>query len=329
MKMTVVALAIVASMSAFAQVGASAPRPAGRASVEVPVDGSRVPGLDQAEAPKAEVQTPAPAVPAAPAATQGDLVLNGFSGPVPPRVRPSARRPGAEIDVEVGVNRTFAVAKGHVNRVVTPFDEAKVVTTSSASMRTEGGILYVSTNSDDPIGIFLHDAGNPENAISLTLIPDDIDPVSTRVKVRGLSAAPRRPVAAKREVAQTFETSSPYVEMLTGLLSELAHGRVPEGYGMADARTVGAVPQCSIPGLRSIPAQVITGSELLVVVYRGEALSTVTIDESKCSPDARAVAAWPRTELRPGEMTEVYAVFAVPQDSSEVQARPSVIGGAQ
>jgi conjugal transfer pilus assembly protein TraK len=179
--------------------------------------------------------------------------------------------------------------------------------------------------------LFIHEASDPENAISLTLVPDDIDQVSTKVSVRGMRQSERKAtVAPTRDVAQTFETASPYVETLTALMADLAHGRMPEGYGLEQADvTRSDLPNCRIPGARTVPAQVITGSELFVVVYRLTAMAAVTVDESKCSEAARAVAAWPKRALRAGEETEVYAVFTVPSAEEAESIRPSVIGGSR
>lgn len=333
MGVSLVLLAGVAS----AQVGGRAPAAAGDGGVEVPVgtpSGPEVPGLDGPQRTIVQdraaptVGTPPTAVDAAP---RDVLVRSGFAGEIPARTRPraTARRPAAEIDVEVGVNRSFAIAKAHVNRIVTPFTDAKVVTTSAAGIRSEGGIVYVSTNADESIGLFIHEAADAENAISLTLVPEEIDQVSTRVHIRGLRAAATRPVQARRDVAQSFETASPYVDTLSGLVAELAHGRVPEGYGLQDVASAAiTVPTCRLPGASAIPAQLITGSELFVVVYRVRANQGVVLDESACAPEARAVAAWPKRSLSMGEETEVYAVFTVQTSEGAVQVRPSVVGGA-
>jgi conjugal transfer pilus assembly protein TraK len=340
-------LALVMGANVMAQAGSRPPASPVNTSREVPMEdaapaasapataGPSVPGLDS---PQRTIVRDVPGERTArtDAASSAELQGAGFAGPVTAvapvvRPRPSARRPGAEIEVEVGVNRTFAVAKAHINRIVTPFTEAKVVTTSAAGNKAEGGIIYGSTNTDESIGLFIHEASDPENAISLTLVPDDIDQVSTKVSVRGMRQSERKAtVAPTRDVAQTFETASPYVETLTALMADLAHGRMPEGYGLEQADvTRSDLPNCRIPGARTVPAQVITGSELFVVVYRLTAMAAVTVDESKCSEAARAVAAWPKRALRAGEETEVYAVFTVPSAEEAESIRPSVIGGSR
>lgn len=345
-------VALVAAMLAgasLAQVGSRPPASPVNESTEVPMDapqapaaaagqgaragGPSVPGLDSPQ--RTIVRDVAMPQPPPPPPTADELRSAGFTGPVlgtpVVRPRPSARRPAAEIEVEVGVNKTFAVAKAHVNRIVTPFSDAKVITTSVAGIRAEGGIVYVSTNTDESIGLFVHEADDPENAISLTLIPDEIDQVSTRVSIRGMQTEARRQrVAVERDVAQTFETASPYVETLTALMADLAHGRMPEGYGLEEVDvTRHDLPSCRIPGAHTMPAQVITGSELFVVVYRLTATVATTVDESKCSEAARAVAAWPKRTLRAGEETELYAVFSVESQTEAQAVRPSVIGGSR
>lgn len=250
--------------------------------------------------------------------------------PMPAPPRETAKAPPPQLSVRPGVNAKFGVALAHVNRILTPFASVKVVTTSQASITTEGPIVYVSTNLPEPIGLFLHDTQDPTVAVSLTLIPSEIPPVSTALELEG--QAKRGPVLVSRneELATQFESGVPYVAAITTLLRELAHGRVPDGYGLEPFRDEhrGLVPRCDMAGISLTPGQLVSGAELLAIVMRATNVSqaTVEVNEDGCSDEARATAAWPRRFLRPGESTEVYVVVGRPGEESTAAQRPSLVG---
>lgn len=248
--------------------------------------------------------------------------------PAPPRERVAP--PPAQLRVKPGVNAKFGVALAHVNRIVTPFAAVKVVTTSQASITTEGPIVYVSTNIAEPIGLFLHDPQDPTVAVSLTLIPSEIPPVSTMVDLEGVTRRGPVLVARNEELAQEFESGAPYVAAITSLLRELAHGKVPDGYGLEAFREEhrGLLPRCDMAGLALTPGQLVSGAELLAIVMRATNVTTRTVEvnEDGCSDEARATAAWPRRVLAPGESTEVYVVVGRPGEQETGAQRPSLVG---
>jgi conjugal transfer pilus assembly protein TraK len=250
--------------------------------------------------------------------------------PMPTVVPPSAKPPPSRLVVRQGVNAKFGIALAHVNRIVTPFENVKVVTTSQASMTTEGPIVYVSTNIPEPIGLFVHDPQDPTVAVSLTLVPSAIQPVSTVLALEG--AARRGPVLVSRneDLAREFESGAPYVEAITSLMRDLAYGRVPDGYGLeafTDAHR-GLMPRCQLPGVSLTPGQLVSGAELMAIILRATNVSgaSVEINEDGCSDEARATAAWPRRFLAPGESTEFYVVVGRPAENNTGAQRPSLVG---
>jgi len=341
--MTLVAVALVPA--AMAQVGSTppavgvqqpigeqrvqeAPRSATNAlatqqTVMTPGQGVGVPGLGG----------PLGAVQPAGSANNSEFAEAGFGNPLV-QLPPPARRvpaPPAQLTLESGKNRTFGVALTHINRIGTPFSKAKVVTSSDAGIQSVSGVLYVSTNNTREIGLFIHEENDPSRVISLTLVPGEMEPVSTEINLQGQrsDAVAQPKYAADPNVAQRFETSQSYVESLTSVVTQLAYGRLPDGYGMESVteRNAGSVPQCRIAGMSLVPKQIITGGELFAVVYAARAITTAVVEEESCSEEARAGAAWPLRALRAGERTEVFAVFARADDADSASLRPSVIGG--
>lgn len=292
-----------------------------------------------------------PAAPAAPAASPV-ASPDAPDAADPPAAAPHARRlnrpqgmvapPPAQATVQSGVNATMGIAFDYPNRIVTPFAHPEVKTNSTASITVEGSIVYVSTNADAPVSMFVHDRGRGDPAISLTLIPEPIPAVSTRINIRGFDndaadglggradASPAAPASA--ELAHTFETSTSYVATLVAIMKELARGRVPDGYSFRTLHgTSPLMPTCTMPGLALQPAQLLGGSAFDVIVARATnaTVSPVTVKEDGCVGDqVRAVAAWPDRIVRPGANTEIYIVLVRPDagDDDARNTRPTVIG---
>lgn len=244
--------------------------------------------------------------------------------------RPFVKPAPARMSVNSGENHVVGIAFSHLNRIITPFAKPVVKTTSVATTSVEGSIVYVATNLSEPVGLFIHEEARPELAISLTMVPAEIPPVSTNISVNGMEEAGATRVAAKQSLATAFEQQHTYLEMLKVLFRELAMGRVPDGYGFEEVSGFHPdMPRCEMAGVHVVPLQLLTGSSLRAFVGRAQNTSQTTRDISEAScgaPGVRAVAAWPRTRLMPGEATELYVVLDVPTPEESAPQRPSLLG---
>jgi conjugal transfer pilus assembly protein TraK len=240
--------------------------------------------------------------------------------------------PPPVIELRSGQNAMLAVAFAHLNRIVTPFDEPVVQTTSTAQTKVDGSLLYVATNVEEPIALFVHNKDEPEVAFSLTLVPAEIPPISTEVRLVG--EAPQRASSRKsvvvEEAAKAFETSHAYPQMLTTLLRDIALGKVPDGFGLELLHGPNPwMPACRQPNVHVQPAQLVVGSSVMAFVAKATNIghSPLDLDESACdAPHVRAVAAWPTAHLAPGQSTELYLVVSLPEEVNTSAARPSLIG---
>jgi conjugal transfer pilus assembly protein TraK len=253
--------------------------------------------------------------------------------PRPPIARPlpAVKAPPAELVVESGKNNVIGVAFSHLNRIITPFAKPVVKTTSVATTSVEGSIVYIATNLAEPVGMFIHDEARPDVAISLTLVPAEMPPVSTNVRIKGIEEQSAPKIAARPTLATAFEQEHSYLDMLKVLFRDLALGRVPDGYGFEE---VGGfhpdMPNCNIPGIHVVPLQLVTGASLRAFVARAQNTSTVIreVREDACATaGVRAVAAWPRTEIAPGQAVELYIAVDVPSAEDRAAQRPSLLGG--
>lgn len=248
------------------------------------------------------------------------------------RPRVDVRPAPAQLTVTPGQNTVVGIAFSHMNRFVTPFPNPEVKTTSVATIDVQGSIVYVSTNMSEPVALFVYDTADPEQAISLTMVPAEIPPVSTRITVSGYSrGAVPTPQLTRSPDAAAFEDQAPYVEMITEVMRELAYRRVPSGYGLQALPAAGvSFPNCAVTGLSIEPMQVVTGSSLVVFVARAtnRSSATVEVDEEQCAndPEVRAVAAWPSSSLLPGQSVELYVATALAEEPDADAIRPSVLG---
>lgn len=235
------------------------------------------------------------------------------------------RPPAPQLTVDPGRNVMFAIARTHLNRLITPFPNPVVKSTAVAtSTSIEGSVVYVATESPGPVAMFITDADDPVNAISLTLVPQAIPAVQVSIELSGYS--PRRQRSEERIAGGE---DPPYQGGLRELLRSLAQGDIPGGYSLQPLRNASRMPECILPGLEISPAQFVDGGDITVLVahVRNTSMLDTVLDERMCAANGvLAVAAWPRVHLLPGQETELFiAMSARPVERSD--RRPSTLTG--
>ncbi|WJM76705.1 type-F conjugative transfer system secretin TraK [Xanthomonas hortorum pv. vitians] len=261
---------------------------------------------------------------------QVEMQAQAAANQIPVRPRKTLPAPPPVIEVQSGQNKAFGIALSHVNRIITPFRDPEIKTTSVATISAERGVIYVSTLLQDEIALMVYEKGDPFNAISITMVPDAISPVSVKVNVAGYVAnTDTGHSVANGDLARGWESDQPFVEVVKSTFREIALGRVPEGYGFQAIKRVPAqMPTCDIPGVEIAPQQLITGNAMVVIVSRitNRNYKPISVDESKCeSPAVIGAATWPSQKLGPGQSAELYV--AVRQHvETEGHQRPSLLG---
>lgn len=227
-----------------------------------------------------------------------------------------------------GANQIIPIARGHLNRIITPFAHPVVHTTSRAKISTVANVLYVATQAEAPTALYVSPQGHQDVALSLTLLPRSIPPRVLRLRLADRAAAATGQAYHSAPRAGEWERASPYVETIESALRRLAIGEVPPGYGMRSWRAGDPAMACVEPGIDVEAGQTLPGSSfiLLVGVATNRTDERLEIDEASCRyPGLLAVAAWPRASLAPGEHTELYMVVRRPSEARETRARPSLI----
>tara|TARA_R110002051_G_scaffold299268_1_gene366395 strand:- start:4680 stop:5408 length:729 start_codon:yes stop_codon:yes gene_type:complete len=230
-----------------------------------------------------------------------------------------------------GVNELVPIAVNHLNRIVTPFAEPAINTTSNATVTIEDNVVYVATNEENPVTVFITQKGSQARALSLTLVPRRIPPRELFLELEGGAS---QAVMIGNPKAERWETSQPYIDTLRSVMRSLALGDIPQGYTLHDTNTQQRLPSCQQPGFsfRFAGGQTMVGHRLSVSIGVATNVSGQPLEfkEQSCGDwDVAAVAAWPRNVLAPNERTEVYVIRrsdgVAPQSSTN--ARPSLLGG--
>jgi conjugal transfer pilus assembly protein TraK len=234
------------------------------------------------------------------------------------------------LDVTPGTTVLIEIAIGHLNRIVTPFADPVVHTVSNASTQVDGSVVYVATDTEEPVAMYIGDGQGSTLALALTLAPRYVPPREVRLTVPGYQGkragnatatrAPVDPVAVMPMLANATDRDGDgngpsYVSDLVEQLRALAQGRMPAGFRVA--KSAGDAKLRCAAGLKVRTAERAQGSasDLVKARVANTAAHAITLEHDTCRPDAAtatvaATGAWPRRVLAPGEETEVFLVLA-------------------
>ena len=240
-----------------------------------------------------------------------------------------------DVVVASGTNTLIPISRGQINRLVTPFDNPHIQTVSEAEISTSGNVIYVTTQDEKPVTMFVTPEDDESVAISLTLLPQGVPPIQANLilakNVQGLASG--MPVTSSTNYsgqARKWERSQPYMDTLRSLMREMALGKLPRGYSFGALTSGNKIPACAQPSLSFdfSKSQLIEGHDFRVFVATAENVSarTVEFDHGSCThPHRAAVSAWPDEVLEPGQKTEVFVVTRVPTEVPQSSTRPSLL----
>ena len=232
----------------------------------------------------------------------------------------------SKLTMQPGVNEIVQVAQGHLNRIVTPFENPMVTSTSPAITEARDNVIYIGTSGSSPVTLFITEKGSEDLALSLTLIPKQIPP-----REIFLSLADQLNGAVVTTRAKNWEESQPYIASLESLFKSLALSQLPRGYQFTED-TSDILPYCRQAGLKFNfkDGQTVLGHHFIVHIGVAENKSTKPIEfiESTCGDwDIAAVSAFPRVALNPGERAEVYVIQKRNYKREIKVTRPSLLMG--
>jgi conjugal transfer pilus assembly protein TraK len=264
------------------------------------------------------------------------------SVPVKPQNNVPLEMKPVTINMRPGINEIVAIAKGHLNRIVTPFETPKVATISNAQITTSENVIYVSSDDNAPVTIFITQSDTEQSSLSLTLVPKKIPPQEVFLNAgpaglplsgsgAGTASAFGIMSGIVNKPAKRWETKTKYIETIKNVMTGLAHGELPDGYQMTPLSRVANVlsqPYCDQRGVSFdfSNAQAMFGHYLNVTVAIAENTSDKPIEllPNPCLHIA-AFASWPEVLLNPGEKTEVYIVRKQNETRQVKTKRPSLL----
>jgi len=236
------------------------------------------------------------------------------------------------LQVKPGINELMPIAVGHLNRLVTPFDNPVVTTTSQATTSTKGKIVYVATADETPVTLYITPGDNQDIALSLTLIPKRIPAREIHLSLdqETYKRLTQWQQQTKTSSGQPANQEQDYITTLKQLFRDLGLQKTPAGFSLRDPSQTEQI-QCHQDRLRIHTGQLLEGQELLIFVgvAHNTGVTPLEFDERACASaqdEVLAVAAWPKVVLGPGESTELYVVVRR-KDEAAITVRPSLLSG--
>lgn len=231
-----------------------------------------------------------------------------------------------------GVNEIVPVAIHHLNRIVTPFGDPQVNTTSAATVNIQDNVVYVATTNENPVTLFVTQKDSQVRALSLTLVPRRIPPRELFIELEG-GASQMAMIGNPK--AEQWEKSQPYVDTLRTVMRSLALGEIPQGYTLHHTESSSRMPSCQQPGMsfNFTNGQTLIGHNLSAQIGVASNVSGQPLEfkEQACGDwDVAAVAAWPRNVLAPNERTEIFVIRRTDKQrrpKEPTNGRPSLLTG--
>ena len=235
-----------------------------------------------------------------------------------------------QLQVTPGINELIPIAVGHLNRLVTPFDNPVVTTTSQATTSSKGKIVYVATADETPVTLYITPGDNQDIALSLTLIPK-------RIPAREIHLSLDKDtyqVLTKLQQQTTATADKPadkeqdYITTLKKLFRDLGLQKTPPGFSLREPGHAESI-HCQQDRVQIRTGQLLEGQDLVILVgvVRNTGATSIEFDERACAThkdEVLAVAAWPKVVLGPGEATELYVAIRRSADEATI-LRPSLL----
>lgn len=220
-----------------------------------------------------------------------------------------------DITVRNGVTEIIKIPKNFLTRMITPFAKPEAKSVNDVEVEVVGSTIYLTPTSDQPIGLFVYDTEDPTSAMTLQLIPQDIPQrdISLRLVGSRPTLAPGGRGGEGRGAASgpgADRGNQPYTSDIVALMVEVARGKVPSGYTLANP--IGNEADCNIPGVKSTLGQLVDGQRRKVAVLVLENLTSrpIEVNEQACyRSGVVGVSIWPNPVIDPGQKTEAYILM--------------------
>jgi conjugal transfer pilus assembly protein TraK len=234
---------------------------------------------------------------------------------------------GITIKLKPGKTESIVIAKGKLNRIVTPYAEPKVLTVDNVETKIDGSAVYLATDSETPISLFISDT-ETGSAASLQLAPQElVTPVEIRLEADPAMASATEAASSKTD--RLFRQDSPYITDVKAIMQNLGKQQIPQGFTLEEVTDeLRSITICHAANLTFWPGQLLSGhdSRIVVVIAQNNGTSPAVFEEAFCAGEnTLAVAAWPKIRLEPGDKTEVFILMRLPEGKSGEEIRPALL----
>lgn len=166
-----------------------------------------------------------------------------------------------QIAIKPGENVFIPISREHPNRLLTPFKNPQVISSSLSGSNRAGecgelcvrsGVIYVTTDAQGAVTTFITEKGHEEIAFSVTMIPQAIPPREVRFTLPEAvmeEISTFAPNDASLSRAEKWEKTQPYVDGIRDAMRSIALGQVPNGYVMRKRSSKDKMPACKQSGL--------------------------------------------------------------------------------
>ncbi len=253
-------------------------------------------------------------------------------------------KPTQTFDMLPSENIVIPVARGLMNSIATNFTMLAARTSDEESiLEIEKGYLYVTINSDQPVGLILYEDGVLESQVSVTLWPLDVPAsmikldVSLSEAMKAAAIQYRKDIEIEEKLAQVGDKAesrtSDHNKRIIEMLTPVAQGDLPRGFTLTNDVPAHFAAPCTITIHHAAEQRLTGGREVIdVVLVTNDSDRAYHVREEMCLADGvLAVAIFEKAYLQPGESSEIYILRdkLYQQNMERKQRRPRLTGGAR
>jgi len=228
-------------------------------------------------------------------------------------------KPSMSLEMDTKGAIVIPIGQGLLNTISTNFKELRVKTSDRTSViESDGGTLYVSPTTSNPVGLVLYDAGVPESKISVTLVPIDAPPVIVDLKVAVTKAMVAKSdkylrdleLEAAQAKAQTEQVSrsDQHTQRIIDILTPIAQGDLPAGFTLTNQIPQDAIQPCRMAIPHRAGQRLLSSREYVdVIIAKNNTDRVYQVREEMClGNDVIAVGIHKKSYLKPNEEVEIY-----------------------
>lgn len=238
-------------------------------------------------------------------------------------------------------SKIIPVGQGVMNSIVTNYNMVAVKTSDKKSLfEMDGGYLYATIKTNEPVGLILFEEGVPESQVAVTLVPIAAPPAVVKLDVDVSSEMRRKSTAFQKKIREEIAMenamneqvfySDERTQRMVDLLTPVAQGDLPRGFSLSSDIPAHYKKPCAIPIYQNTGQRLMGGNEVIDVVHvKNTSNKTFQMTEEKClTDDVIAVGLYMKSYLQPGEDMEVYIVRDkfYQREVQRTQRRPRLTG---